>query len=543
MSKKRIAIVGAGASGLPSIRHALLYGFEPVCFECTDSVGGLWNYKPGNTNIHGQEISCVMKSTVINTSKEMTAFSDFPPPPEFANFMHNSKLLEYFRQYAAHFGLTNYIRFKHFVKNVERTEDFEKTGRWKVTFLDENDKENSEIFDAVLLATGHHAEPYYPGKWPGQDKFKGKITHAHEYRDHRGYEDKVVAVVGVGNSGGDIAVELGKIARQVYLVSRRGTWIHNRLVEKGQPFDVTLFRRYIFLIRDHIPGWLTTKFVEWRANMEFDHEMYGLKPKHGIFSAHPTVNDELPTRLANGTVIVTPNIREFTENGVIFENGKKIEKVDHIILSTGYSLGFKIAEDGKLIPTKDNEVGLFKYMYPPSLSKKNTLAVIGLIQPLGSIMPISEMQARVFFEALSGNIRLPDEQGMTEDVEAKKNEMKHTFVHSRRHTIQVDYVNFMDELAEMIDCKPSFKDFITKDPVLAFKILECPVFPYTYRLKGPHPWEGARRAIFDANHRVKAGFIPYGGVPQDPAEDRTIQYVAYAIALVVLFLAIWGFYH
>lgn len=55
MGKKRVAIIGAGASGLPSIRHALLYGVEPVCFECTDSVGGLWNYKPGSTNVHGQE--------------------------------------------------------------------------------------------------------------------------------------------------------------------------------------------------------------------------------------------------------------------------------------------------------------------------------------------------------------------------------------------------------------------------------------------------------------------------------------------------------
>ena len=45
MSKKRVAIIGGGASGLPSIRHALLYGLEPVCFELTDDIGGLWRYK------------------------------------------------------------------------------------------------------------------------------------------------------------------------------------------------------------------------------------------------------------------------------------------------------------------------------------------------------------------------------------------------------------------------------------------------------------------------------------------------------------------
>lgn len=49
-SKKRVAIIGAGASGLPSIRHALLYGLEPVCFERSNGIGGLWRYKPQETD-------------------------------------------------------------------------------------------------------------------------------------------------------------------------------------------------------------------------------------------------------------------------------------------------------------------------------------------------------------------------------------------------------------------------------------------------------------------------------------------------------------
>lgn len=306
-----------------------------------------------------------------------------------------------------------------------------------------DDKEHSETFDGVLLATGHHAEPYYPKQWPGQDKFKGKITHAHSYRDHQGYENKVVAVVGVGNSGGDIAVELSRMAKQIYLVSRRGTWVHNRLVEHGKPFDVVLFCRYVLMVREWVPEWFTARFVEWRSNREFDHEMYGLKPKHGIFSAHPTVNDELPNRLANGTIVVTPNIREFTENGLIFENGHKVDHVDEVILSTGYSLGFKLVEKGNVIPTKENEVNLYKYMYPPELSKHNSLAVIGLIQPLGSIMPISELQSRLFFDAFTGNCKLPDQKGMQDDIDKKKRFLRETFVQTRRHTIQVCFVLFV----------------------------------------------------------------------------------------------------
>lgn len=66
-----------------------------------------------------------------------------------------------------------------------------------------------------MLASGHHVHPYSPKPWPGQEQYQGRILHSHSYKDHRGYEDKRVVVVGVGNSGGDIAVELSRISAQV----------------------------------------------------------------------------------------------------------------------------------------------------------------------------------------------------------------------------------------------------------------------------------------------------------------------------------------
>ena len=101
-----------------------------------------------------------------------------------------------------------------------------------------------------------------------------------------------------------------------------------------------------------------------------------------------------------------PAIKTFTENGVYFVDDSYVPHVDAVILCTGYSIGFPMVENGSLIPVEENEVNLYKYMYPPELADKNTLAVIGLIQPLGSIMPIAEMQARVFFDVLSGRIFL-----------------------------------------------------------------------------------------------------------------------------------------
>lgn len=125
-------------------------------------------------------------------------------------------MLKYFELYAEHFGLSQYIHLRHSVTNVERSESFDKDGSWMVHYVDQcNNCTKSEKFDCVLLCTGHHTEPYLPEKWPGQETFQGKIIHAHSYKDHRGYEDKIVTIVGVGNSGFDIAVELSRIAGQV----------------------------------------------------------------------------------------------------------------------------------------------------------------------------------------------------------------------------------------------------------------------------------------------------------------------------------------
>lgn len=77
-----------------------------------------------------------MKSTVINTSKEMTAYSDFVPPAEAANYMHNSEMLSYFRSYAEHFHLLRHIKFEHEVVRVARNDRFNETGQWDIIVRD-----------------------------------------------------------------------------------------------------------------------------------------------------------------------------------------------------------------------------------------------------------------------------------------------------------------------------------------------------------------------------------------------------------------------
>ncbi|XGW28480.1 hypothetical protein V3C99_008333 [Haemonchus contortus] len=499
--KKRVAIVGAGASGLPSIRHALLYDVDVTCFEASSHVGGLWRYTEEET-----EYSCVMKTTVINTSKEMTAYSDFPPEPTVANFMHNTEMHRYLVSYADHFSLKKYIKFNHKVLNIERSNDYEMSGQWIVTYEDQSGTKKSDVFDAVLLCCGHHALPRVPTPWPGQNTFKGRIIHSHSYRSHVGYEDKVVVVIGAGNSGGDLAVELSRIAKQVYLVTRRGTWVCNRIFDYGEPFDLALNRRYLECIRGLTPDWIVNSIVEGRLNKRFDHERYGLKPSHRVFSAHPTVNDELPNRIACGTIRVKPNILEFGEHCITFEDGSRVENVDEVIFATGFQFHFPMVENGKLIPVQDNVVDLYEFMYPTETADHNSLAVIGLIQPLGSIMPISEMQARLFYENLFGSQRIPSPAEMKKSIRDKRDAMNARYVASPRHTIQsvfhVDYIAYMDELARLIGCKPNVAKLFMTDPLLALQVYFGPCVPYEYRLHGPHPWSGARDAIMNVDERV-----------------------------------------
>src|SRR6266498_4216387 len=109
MSKPLVAIIGAGASGLTSIKQCLDDGFEPVCFEGSGQTGGLWRYTEiddKNQDPH----SSVYKTVIINTSKEVMTFTDFPVPYEWPPYLHHKAIAKYFDMYTENFNLLPYIR-------------------------------------------------------------------------------------------------------------------------------------------------------------------------------------------------------------------------------------------------------------------------------------------------------------------------------------------------------------------------------------------------------------------------------------------------
>nr|UZZ64699.1 tAncFMO1-3 [synthetic construct] len=493
---KRVAVIGAGVSGLTSIKCCLDEGLEPTCFERSDDIGGLWRF---TENVEDGRAS-IYKSVITNTSKEMMCYSDFPFPEDFPNYMHNSKFLEYLRMYAKHFDLLKYIQFKTTVCSVKKCPDFSTTGQWDVV-TETDGKQESAIFDAVMVCTGHHTDPYLPlDSFPGIEKFKGQYFHSREYKNPEGFQGKRVLVIGMGNSGADIAVELSHTAKQVFLSTRRGSWVMSRVSDNGYPWDMVFTTRFQNLLRNVLPSSIVNWMTEKKMNQWFNHENYGLVPQNRTLMKEPVFNDDLPSRIICGTVVVKPNVKEFTETSAIFEDGTVEENIDVVIFATGYTFSFPFLDES-VIKVENNKVSLYKYVFPPHLEKP-TLAVIGLIQPLGAIMPTAELQARWATRVFKGLCKLPSANTMMEDIAKKKEKKIKWFGTSQSNTLQTDYIEYMDELASFIGAKPNILSLFLTDPKLALEVFFGPCTPYQYRLTGPGKWDGARNAILTQWDRI-----------------------------------------
>lgn len=486
---RRVAVIGAGPSGLAAIKTCLDEGLEPVCFEKSHTVGGLWYYREDRT-----EQSCVFKSTVINTSKETMCFSDFPIPEDWPNFLHNKKVQQYFEMYADHFGLRRYINLKTKVNNILPANDFDITGRWTISLTSLDDETTrEETFDAVFICTGHHCTPNIPN-FQGLPDFKGEVIHTHDYLTPERYRDKRIVVIGVGNSGCDAAVELGRMASSLFLSTRSGAWITYRLSDECRPFD--LDNR---VARSMPLSWAEAGLLN-KSKTRVDHDLLGIRPEFGIICAHPTVNDDLPGCIMNGWVTIKPNVSRFTANGVVFEDRTREDNIDLVMLATGYKISFPYIPQS-VLPVNDNHVDLYKFVFNPQ-HKHPTMAVLGLVQPLGPIFPIAEIQARWATRVFKNIKQLPSKEAMVAHSKKTQDTMAKRYKKSPRHTIQIDVLPYMDDVARDIGVKPNFLWLLLTDPVLAYHYMFGPFVPTHYRIHGPHPWAGARKHIMTVWTRI-----------------------------------------
>ncbi|UYV69918.1 FMO5 [Cordylochernes scorpioides] len=208
---RRVCIVGFGYGGIGCVRECLKEGLKPCCFEIQDGMCGLWRYKENNIEGCGSVMNC----TRVLASKEFSTCSDILLSDNLPIYLHHSQVYKETVQHVEKMGLNKYVKFQHRVESVRKADDYQETGRWKVTVKDlQSEKVTEDIFDAVMICTGHHAYPNEP-KFPDQEKFQGRVIHSLGYKTNAGYEGKRVVVVGGGNSAIDSAVDVSHVAKTI----------------------------------------------------------------------------------------------------------------------------------------------------------------------------------------------------------------------------------------------------------------------------------------------------------------------------------------
>ena len=157
-------------------------------------------------------------------------------------------------------------------------------------------------------------------------------------------------------------------------------------------------------------------------------------------------------------------------------------KCDVIIFCTGYKTEFPFVSDSLWKDSAKNKPKLYKNMFSPELSHPETLGFIGLVLPFGPVFPLFELQSRWFTALNTGKVKLPNKEEMLDEMSGK-GEAKH-YYESERNTLEVEWQNYQDDLAERIGVKPNLLYYFFTDFKLWWRLFFGPSVAYQYRLKG-----------------------------------------------------------
>ncbi len=421
-SAKKVCVIGAGSSGISSCQVLAARGIEFDCFEVGSEVGGNWRYMNDNG------MSSAYRSLHINTSRRMMAYATHPMPDSYPDYPNHEQIADYFDDYVDHFGFRDRIRFRTEVTHVDPGDR-----GWRVSWRElDGGVEGSDVYTDVIVANGHHWDARWPEPaFPGQDAFEGEQMHVHDYKTPEVLEGKRVLVLGIGNSATDVAVESSRIADRTFLAMRRGAWIVPKYLA-GKPTDELGSG-----ILSRIPARIGVALLGRRIKSAIGEPMdYGLpEPDHQLGQAHPTVSSDLLPRLGHGDITVKPNIAEFTGGRSVRFTDGTTEEIDVIVYCTGYKVTFPFLDDA-IVSAPDNQVPFYRYVVSP---ENPGLWFVGLIQPLGAIMPLAEAQSEWIADVLEGQTSLPSAEEMRAGIEADREAMARRYVNSKRHTIEVDF--------------------------------------------------------------------------------------------------------
>lgn len=293
-----IIVIGAGPAGLALAYHLQKRGLPYRVLEKHD-VGYAWRNHYDSLRLH--------------TLKGMSALPGLPMPDDYPDFPTRQQVVDYLELYAAHFDLN--ITTQCGVERARR-----ENGRWRL-----QTNEGEVAADVVVLATGIWSTPYCP-HFAGEADFRGRILHANAYKNPRSFRNEYVLVVGAGNTGAELAVELSESGVKTGIVVRSGVNF------VPYPRSAALMDAVAWFLR-HAPPRLTNPLLRLvRPNFSD----VGLPPHPDPpVEAFPVVGFELPEAVAAGKVIVYPQIERLQAHSVIFSDGR-VAPYNTILLATGY---------------------------------------------------------------------------------------------------------------------------------------------------------------------------------------------------------------
>jgi cation diffusion facilitator CzcD-associated flavoprotein CzcO len=304
-----VVVIGAGPAGLALGACLKAKGLDPLIVEREASVASAWRRHYERLHLH--------------TDKKRSHLPMRPFPSAAPRYVPRQQVVEYLDDYAAEFDLTPCLNTA--VETVTPTE-----GGWRVYTSDGN-----LTARVVIAATGISQQPKF-GDWPGLGTFPGTILHSREYHRPEDLPVQRVLVIGFGNSGGEIALDLAEAGKQVDMAVRSPvTLLPKELF--GQPIgNFELLQKFLpYRVVDR----LTAPIL--RAKLG-DYAQYGLRKNTKGPIAQVREDGRIPlidlgtlTLIKQGRIKVRPGLERLEETTVHFTDGTQGD-FDAILMATGY---------------------------------------------------------------------------------------------------------------------------------------------------------------------------------------------------------------
>ncbi|MFF1921884.1 flavin-containing monooxygenase [Streptomyces sp. NPDC058221] len=307
-----VYVVGGGPGGLAAAAALRAQGQRAVVLEKSTDVGASWRRHYDRLHLH--------------TTRRWSALPGLAMPRRFGRWVSRDNVVRYLEKYAQHHELEVVTGVE--VSRIDRAPDG--TG-WRLTATGGRELTGR----AVVVATGFNHTPRIPD-WSGRDTFTGELLHAADYRSPAPYAGKDVLVVGIGNTGAEIAVDLVEGgASRVRLAVRTVPHILRRSTA-GWPAQGTgiLVRRLPVPLVDRAAGLMA------RATMPDLTEQGLPRPESGLYSrvkegAIPIQDVGLLDAVKNGRVEPVAAVESFDKDTVVLTDGTRVTP-DTVIAATGY---------------------------------------------------------------------------------------------------------------------------------------------------------------------------------------------------------------